>query len=125
MNFQTPHLGAAAAINARLNQSCRIVRPAPKLNLIEWANAGRYVASRTPASPGRWRTSAQPCAYGPMSEVLQKETHTVSIMAGTQIVKTEFLINVAGYFIAQDPCSILFVQPTQGKAEEFSKERFA
>jgi phage terminase large subunit GpA-like protein len=60
-----------------------------------------------------------------MAAVTERKTHTVTIMAGTQIVKTEFLINVAGYFICQDPASILFVQPTQGAAESFSKERFA
>jgi phage terminase large subunit GpA-like protein len=46
-------------------------------------------------------------------------------MAATQVLKTEFLINTASYYIAQDPAAILFVQPTQGVAEDFSKERFA
>jgi phage terminase large subunit GpA-like protein len=40
-------------------------------------------------------------------------------------LKTELLINVAAYYICQDPSSILFVQPTQSAAESFSKERFA
>lgn len=53
----------------------------------------------------------------------EADTHTVTVMAGTQVVKTELDINVALYFIHQDPSSILFVQPTQGAAEAFSKER--
>jgi len=60
-----------------------------------------------------------------MNAVTERDTHTVSIMAGTQLVKSEVLINVAGYFICQDPSAILFVQPTQTAAESFSKERFA
>jgi phage terminase large subunit GpA-like protein len=60
-----------------------------------------------------------------MEAILRSDTHTVSIMAATQIIKTEYLINCAAYFICQDPASILFVQPTQGAAEAFSKERFA
>jgi len=59
-----------------------------------------------------------------MSAVTEPDTHTVTVMAGTQVVKSELLINVAGYFIHQDPGSILFVQPSQGAAEAFSKERF-
>lgn len=59
-----------------------------------------------------------------MSVLNQPETHTISVMAGTQIIKTEFLINVAAYYICQDPSPILFVQPTQGAAAAFSKERF-
>lgn len=45
-------------------------------------------------------------------------------MAATQVLKTELLLNTAAYFIHQDPGSILFVQPTQKLAEDFSKERF-
>ena len=103
----------------------RALKPPPRLNLIEWADAYRRVAERTSASPGRWRTSTQPIAFGPMAAMTDADTHTVSVMAGTQVVKTEFLINVAGYFIHQDPSPILFVQPTQGAAQAFSKERFA
>jgi phage terminase large subunit GpA-like protein len=60
-----------------------------------------------------------------MAALTERDTHTISVMAGTQIIKTELLINVAGYYIHQDPSPILFVQPTQGAAEAFSKERFA
>jgi phage terminase large subunit GpA-like protein len=102
-----------------------IFRPPPKLNLIEWADTERKVAGKTSATPGQWRTIAQPCAFGPMAAVTDRETDTVTIMAGTQLVKTELLINAASYYICQDPSSILFVQPTQGAAEAFSKERFA
>lgn len=66
-----------------------------------------------------------PAAYGPYLAVTERDTHTVTVMASTQMLKTEFLLNVAGYFIHQDPGSILFVQPTQKLAEDFSKERFA
>ena len=60
-----------------------------------------------------------------MAAVTERDTFTVSIMAGTQIVKTELLINVAGYYIHQDPSPILLVQPSQDAAQVFSKERFA
>jgi hypothetical protein len=119
------HMSEEEAIDARLRQSLLLLRPPPKLTLIEWADQSRYVAARTSASPGRWKTIAQPCAFGPMAAVTRQDTHTITIMAATQVIKTELLINIYGYFIAQDPSMILFVQPTQMKAEEFSKERFA
>jgi phage terminase large subunit GpA-like protein len=108
-----------------LDRGLPLWKPPPKLNLIEWANEFRRVAAKTSASPGHWKTSAQPICFGPMAAVLDQDTHTVSIMAGTQILKTEFLLNVACYYIHQDPSPILFVQPTQGAAAAFSKERFA
>ena len=112
-------------LQSALMKAILVFTPPPDLNLIEWAHTYRNVASKTSATPGRWKTNAQPCVFGPMAAVLDADTHTVSIMAGTQLIKTELLINVAGYFIHQDPSAILFVQPTQGKAAEFSKERFA
>src|ERR1700675_660815 len=102
-----------------------IYKPPPKLSLIEWSDRYRRVASKTSASPGHWRTSSQPVCFGPMAAVLDLGTPTVSIISGTQILKTEFLLNVACYYIHQDPSPILFVQPTQGAATSFSKERFS
>lgn len=110
---------------ASLARATRLLRPPPRLDLIEWADRYRHVAAKTSASPGRWKTSAQPVSYGPMSAITDSDTHTVTVEAATQVVKTEWLLNIAGYFIHQDPAPILFVQPSQGAAAAFSKERFA
>lgn len=93
--------------------------------MIEWADEFRRVANKTSATPGRWRTKSQPVAFGPMAAMSEDDTVTVTVMSGTQILKTEFLLNAAAYYIHQDPSPILFVQPTQTAAETFSKERFA
>ncbi len=90
---------------------------------MEWAERFRYVAQKSSAAPGKWRTGAQPIAYGPMLAVSERDTHKVSVMAATQILKTELLINVALFFMHQDPLPIIFVQPTQEMAEAFAKER--
>src|ERR1700675_2905904 len=86
-------------------------KPPPRLTLVEWSDRFRRVAAKTSASPGIWKTSSQPVCFGPMTAILDHDTSVVSIMAGTQILKTEFLLNVAAYFIHQDPSPILFVQP--------------
>ncbi|MCX5496446.1 phage terminase large subunit family protein [Kaistia dalseonensis] len=113
----------ALALLARLTLARLALRPPPRLNLIEWADTYRHISSKTSASPGRWKTRSQPVAFGPFAAVTEADTHTVTVMAGTQVVKTELDINVALYFVHQDPSPILFVQPTQGAAEAFSKER--
>lgn len=101
------------------------LRPPPKLDLVEWADEYRFVAKQNSANPGRWKTSRVPVAYGPMLAVTEPDTQVVTLMACTQLVKSEWLLTAALYFIHQDPSSILFVQPTQKLAESFSKERFA
>lgn len=101
------------------------LKPPPRLNVVEWADKFRFVSEKNSAQPGKWRTDRQPVAYGPMLAVTEPDTETVSVVAATQVVKTEILINIAGYYIHQEPASILFIQPTQTVAENFSKERFA
>jgi phage terminase large subunit GpA-like protein len=49
----------------------------------------------------------------------------VTAMCAAQILKTEALLNVAGYYIHGDPAPILMVQPTVDMAEAFSKDRVA
>lgn len=100
------------------------LRPPPKLTLPDWSDQYRIIAKQNSANPGEWRTSRVPIAYGPMLAVNEPDTQVISMMACTQIIKSEFLINTAAYFIHQDPASILFMQPTQKLAESFSKERF-
>lgn len=123
MDFQQTTL---TRLKSRLTRArAEALRPPPKLNLIEWADSYRFVSKKNSANPGLWQTSRVPCAYGPYLAVTEKDTDTITVMASTQVMKTEFLQNVAAYFIHQDPASILFVQPTQKLAEDFSKERFA
>ena len=116
-------MGSAALVE-RLRLARRALQPPPDLNLVEWADSYRQVPAKVSATPGRWRTASQPCAFGPMLAVTDPEVHTISVMAATQVVKTELLLNTAFYFIHQDPSAILFVQPSQGAAAAFSKERF-
>src|SRR6516164_3738587 len=120
MNLLTPSKKEIARVRALIDgpDVRRIWRAPPKLTLIDWADQFRYVASKTSATPGRWKTRNQPCAYGIMESVTRNDAHTITVMAGTQIVKTELLINLASFYVAQDPSPILFVQPTQGAVED-------
>ena len=49
----------------------------------------------------------------------------VVIMSSAQVGKTEFLNNVLGYHVHQDPSPILLLQPTLEMAETYSKDRLA
>ncbi len=119
------HSSITDPLTKRLLRARHILRPPPKMGLIEWADTYRYVAGLTSATPGKWQTKVQPAAFGPMAAITDGETHTITVMAGTQILKTELLIDVCGYYAHQDPSPILFVRPSQGDAQAFSKERLA
>lgn len=50
---------------------------------------------------------------------------TVIVMSSAQVGKTEILLNIIGYHIAQDPAPILMLQPTLEMGQAFSKDRLA
>lgn len=51
--------------------------------------------------------------------------HTVVMMVAAQMIKTEALLNVIGFYIHHDPAPILLAQPTLDMGESFSKDRLA
>jgi phage terminase large subunit GpA-like protein len=60
-----------------------------------------------------------------MDAVSDPCVETVVVISSAQVGKTEVLNNVVGYFVDQDPCPILVVQPTIEMGETWSKDRLA
>ena len=102
----------------------KTLKPSPKLNLVEWADTYRFLSPEASSTPGRWRTSLVEPARGPMLAVTDPRVKKISIMACTQLMKTELLNNIVGFFISQDPSPIIVMQPTGSLAETWSKDRF-
>lgn len=91
----------------------------------KWANEYRRLSVEASSEPGVWRTARAPYQQGIMDAVNDVATHTVVMMTSAQVGKTEIINNIIGYFIAQDPCPMLLLQPTLEMAEAWSKDRFA
>jgi phage terminase large subunit GpA-like protein len=60
-----------------------------------------------------------------MDEVNDPTIETIVFMSSSQVGKTETLLNIMGYFMHQDPCPILLIEPTLQLAEDYSKDRIA
>lgn len=58
-----------------------------------------------------------------MDAVSDRRLTTVVVKSSAQIGKTEILLNIAGYFIDQDPSPMLFLQPTMSMSMAFAKDR--
>jgi phage terminase large subunit GpA-like protein len=115
-----PHPILAAAL---LAVRAKTLKPTPKLDLVQWADAFRYLSPEAASQPGRWATKAVEVARGPMLAVTEPGVHEITVMCCTQLMKTELLLNVIGYFTHQDPAPMLLLQPTVELAEAFSKDR--
>ena len=60
-----------------------------------------------------------------MDAISDPAVSEVVVMSGSQLGKTELLLNVVGYHIAHDPAPILVVQPTLEMASAWSKDRLS
>lgn len=101
------------------------MRPASALNVVEWADTFRGLPASTSAVPGRWDTARVEVARGPMLAVTEPGVSTVTVKSCTQLLKTELLLNIVGFFAHQRPGPMLLTQPKEAAVKSFSKERLA
>jgi phage terminase large subunit GpA-like protein len=90
---------------------------------VEWADTYRYLSPESSSVPGRWRTTNVEAARGPMLAVTDPSVNKITVMGPTQLLKTELINNIVGYFIHQDPAPMIVMQPTGKMAEAWSKDR--
>lgn len=83
------------------------------------------LSAEASAEPGKWSTSRAAYQRGIMDAMSDKSVHTVVVMSSAQVGKTEFLLNVVGHYVHNDPAPMLLLQPTLEMAEAFSKDRLA
>jgi phage terminase large subunit GpA-like protein len=58
-----------------------------------------------------------------MDSISDPLNETTTVMSSSQVGKTEWLLNAIGYFVDQDPSSILFITAQLELAQSFSKDR--
>lgn len=94
--------------------------PPPSLTISEWADTFGKLTAISSAEPGDWRTLPYQAAI--MDAFCQPEVEEVVCMKSKRVGWTKIIGHVLGYHIHQDPASVLVVQPTDGDAEDYSKE---
>jgi phage terminase large subunit GpA-like protein len=100
------------------------VMPPPDYDVDEWADAERYLSTKTSAEPGRWRTSRVPYAQEPMKCLSRRHpARKVVLMWPSQSAKTEVGLNFIGLNVVYNPGPMMVVQPTIAMAQKFSKQR--
>ena len=114
------------ALQECLTHAALALRPDPRLNVSEWADAHRFLSQTASGEPGSWRTERTPYlreimdCLSPSSPV-----EKVVFMKGAQIGGTEAGNNWIGYVIHHAPGPMLAVQPTVEMAKRWSKQRVA
>src|SRR5262245_40614046 len=98
-------------------------KPPARLSLSEWADAHFYLSPESSAEPGQWRTL--PYQKGVMDAITDPTVERITLMKSARVGFTKMVNAAIAYFMHQDPCPILLVQPTVEDAEGYSKEEIA
>lgn len=95
--------------------------PKRRLTVSQWADENRVLTTDSSSEPGPWRTARAEYQREIMDSIETWEE--IVIMASAQVGKTEFLLNVTGSYIDQEPCPIMHVLPKDDLVEAYSKKR--
>ncbi len=97
--------------------------PPSLLTVSEWADRYRILTPLTSAEPGKWRTERTPYLKGIMDTFNNPFVEEITIMASTQVGKTESILNILAYIIDQDAGPVLLVYPRIDDAKSMSQNR--
>ncbi len=93
--------------------------PPPRLAVSDWADSRRVLAGDYASEPGPWRTDRVPYLRGIMDAFGARDVQEVTVVAGTQVGKTEALLNCLGYAAECDPGPAMVVQATEDAFKRF------
>lgn len=108
-----------------LRATYAMFRPPRARTVSEWADENRVLVSESSSEPGPWRTDRAPYQREIMDAFTQPGVYEIVIMASAQVGKSEIELNMLGRAIDDDPGPMLYVQPTDKVAEDYSKRRIA
>jgi phage terminase large subunit GpA-like protein len=101
-------------------------QPPTELTLSEWADNYRVLSSEASAEHGQWVTANAPYEKEIMDAISDPTVPRIVVQKASQVGVTDCaILNSIGYYMSEDPCPILVVQPTIEMAEAFSTDRLA
>lgn len=99
--------------------------PPADVPVSEWAKKNRILSRESSAEAGPWRNERTPYLVEIMNAFTDPKVRVETFMAGSQVGKSEVILNLIGRIIDEDPGSILYIQPTLDDAKKFSRLRIA
>ena len=103
-----------------------ILKPPSKITISEWAEKKRIISSEETATPGPWYADRAPYTVEIMNAISDPNVEKVVVVSGAQMGKTNAgILNPIGFYVSEDPCPIMVVQPTIAMGETFSGKRLS
>ena len=106
------------AIRAAVRRALANLVPPPPLKMTDWAEKNVQIPIGN-AIPGPINFDNAPYQRGMINAAQEPGCYRVTLKTGAQLGKTTCQQVIIGYFIAYEPRSQIFVQPTQGDVQTF------
>lgn len=114
-----------ACLNRTIKEVVYHFTPPEKITVSEWAEKYRRLSPEASAEAGPWKNARTPYLTEIMDAFTEPKINHLTVVAASQVGKSEIELNFIGYIIDQDPGSILYIQPTLDDAKKFSRLRVA
>ncbi len=100
------------------------LRPPAPMTVDQWADQYRILSGKGSSEPGPWRTDRTPYLREPMQCLSPSSPwRRVVLMFGSQMGKTEVVLNWLGAIIHLWPGPVMLVQPTELMAKRLNSQR--
>lgn len=113
------------AVDKTVSKAFSNFRPPEDLTVSQWAERYRVLSRESSAEAGPWNNDRTPYLVGVMDAFTDPAVDHITMVASSQVGKSELELNIIGYIIDQDPGSVLYIQPNIDDAKKFSKLRIA
>jgi len=101
----------------------KLAAPPKEISVSDWAEENIIITDSS--IPGKYSTRSYPYQKEIMNAFNDPKVEKIVCMTSSQIGKNVIVNNIIGYLIDVDPCPILFIEPTEDLAKDYSKRRIA
>ncbi|MCL1827135.1 MAG: phage terminase large subunit family protein, partial [Candidatus Cloacimonetes bacterium] len=99
-----------------------VLQPTPLIDISEWAEQYRVLSSSGSAEPGPWRNNRTPYLVEIMKELSPRGKHReIVFMKSARLGATESGINMMLYNMHINPCSMLYLLPSEQLCRKLSR----
>ena len=115
--------GTRETVRKLLAEAASAIRPVPKVDIVAWCEAYRWLSPEASNEPGPWRLSRSPYVAEIMRACLDPDVPEVVIMGGSQVAKSEVMLNLIAYRTINDPAPSLLLTDNLITARTLSEDR--
>lgn len=98
-----------------------MMAPPPELTVSEWAEERRRLPASSAARGARWRNDTAPYLREIQDAANDSSVRRLAVMGAAQSGKSESLMNMLGFWMENDPSTVLVLKPSFEDAKRLSR----